>query len=825
MRALIAAFSMLMPAADETLAPWGSNRHPTDVPKTHQEQVTAGKHAYTVLQAGTMDGRNCRSPLGVGMSREGACEQTWESNRAVRMENVGETDVVNPWLSNGRNSFRSVDEIVSSAVTPGMTDPEKATAIWFQWITHRYHFTGGANREEGDPVRVFHVYGYNSCGSDSMIMAGSWRQAGLKAAPARGVGHCISQVFYGGRWHLYDGDMHALYLMRDNETVAGEQDIVRDHDLIKRTHTQGLLLPETRGTEEGGAAIYGYEGEVTGQRDCFKDGTMKMVLRPGEALTWRWGHLEPVKYHGANRQQLYPDRICNGLWEYRPDFTRESWKKGAAAVEGVKGAPDGLVAEQGGTGTITWTMRAPYVIVGGRLATEGSGAEFSLSWDGKSWQKVEESLDPLFAFNPGAPDGRYGYQLRCQLKGAARLKSLAVVNDLQMAPLALPEMGVGRNAFVYTDESPGPRSVRITHRWVERSASRPPEAPPRAAYPPENGDAEGTDIVFRWTPPGDPDGDQIADYHFELSNRPDMRWPLSMSFYKLVSRTADSGKAQYALPAAGLLTADRRYYWRVRAKDEKGVWGPWSKTWSFTPRAPNHPVHVTLEGDPEKGSGFLRWKPNPAGRKPVLYRVYGSDEKGFSVSDKPYAVHVGACKELANPFPANFIAETKAMELAVLGDRADPAHPYRTYYRVVAVDEQGKRSGPSDFVVAPRPIIYSRPVLKGKAGAPYRCPVLANRSLGDLTLRQAGASFWDLERPKFILQKGPEWLKLDPATGVLAGTPPAAGTFEVEVAVTIDREVRKLDPAVLQWGSEKVLSTTVERVGSATQRFSITVEK
>ena len=37
-----------------------------------------------------------------------------------------QTDVVNPWLSNGRNNFRSVEEIVASAVTPGMTDAEKA---------------------------------------------------------------------------------------------------------------------------------------------------------------------------------------------------------------------------------------------------------------------------------------------------------------------------------------------------------------------------------------------------------------------------------------------------------------------------------------------------------------------------------------------------------------------------------------------------------------------------------------------------------------------------------------------------------------------------
>lgn len=825
MRGLILSIVVLAftPGPNEPLAPWAANRHPTDVAKRHKEEISAGKHEYSILQGGTMDGRNCRSPLGVGMSREGACEQTWESNRAVRMENVGETDVVNPWLSNGRNNLRTVEEIVAAAVTPEMTDSEKAMALWFQRTGHRYHFTGADGKEEGDLVKTVHVYGYNSCGSDSMIMAGLWRQAGLKAAPARGVGHCISQVFYDGRWHLFDGDMKALYLNRDNETVAGEQDIVRDHDLIKRTHTQGILLPETRGTQEGAAAIYGYEGEVKGQRDCYKEGSLKMALRPGEALTWRWGHLNPVKYHGANRAQVYPDTICNGLWEYRPDFAREIWKKGASVAEGVKGTPEGLAAEAGKTGTIVWAMRAPYVIVGGRLATEGSGAEFSLSWDGKTWEKVAEDLDKSFAFNPNAPAARYGYHLRCQLTGAARLKSLTLVNDLQMAPVALPEMGVGKNAFVYTDETTGKRSVRISHEWVERSASRPPPAAPAALYPPDKGEASGTDVVFRWTPPTDPDGDKIADYQFELSNRADMKWPLSMSFYKLISRTGDAGKAQYTLLSAGLLTGDRRYYWRVRAKDEKGVWGAWGPAWSFTARAPNPPVELTLD------SGVLRWKPNPTGRKPARYRVYGSDEKGFSISDQPYPVSVGIGKELTSPFPANYIAETGVPELPVAGERVNPAHPYRTYYRVVAVDDQGKRSGPSDYVVAPRPVIHTKPVLTGKVGAPYRYPVSANRSLGDLRLRQVNgretANFWDIEKLQFSLVRGPSWLKIDEATGVLSGTPDAPGKADVEVAVTLEREVRKLDESALQWGNEKVVSSGTEKAGSAAQKFSITVER
>ena len=76
---------------------------------------------------------------------------------------------------------------------------------------------------------------------------------------------------------------------------------------------------------------------------------MQMALRPGEALVWRWGHLKPARHMSPN-QFLYPDNICNGLWEYRPDFGGEVWKKGAMKVENVVSGPEGLAAENGRTG-------------------------------------------------------------------------------------------------------------------------------------------------------------------------------------------------------------------------------------------------------------------------------------------------------------------------------------------------------------------------------------------------------------------------------------------------------------------------------------------
>ncbi len=85
--------------------------------------------------------------------------------------------------------------------------------------------------------------------------------------------------------------------------------------------------------------------------------------------------------------------------------------------------------------------------------------------------------------------------------------------------------------------------------------------------------------------------------------------------------------------------------------------------------------------------------------------------------------------------------------------------------------------------------------------------------------------YFDIEKPRFTLAQGPAWLRIDEATGVLSGTPDVAGRTNVAVAVTIDRQVRKLDEAVLRWGREKVLSMEAERVGAATQRFVIDVVK
>jgi hypothetical protein len=232
------------------------------------------------------------------------------------------------------------------------------------------------------------------------------------------------------------------------------------------------------------------------------------------------------------------------------------------------------------------------------------------------------------------------------------------------------------------------------------------------------------------------------------------------------------------------------------------------------------------------GRMVLRWKPNPKGRKPVKYRIYGSDEKGFSISDEAYRVRVGATQELAPLFPANFVAETPHTELIVLGAGLDLPNANKAFYRVVAVDAEDRRSGPSDYAGAPRPFIYSRPPESARVGQPYRYSMSTIRSLGDLRVGRGGqeeqqsrAGFWDIEKVRYALVEGPAWLRLDERTGVLSGVPDASGTVDVVVTVTPERTVRRLDDSRLSWGHELVKEVVTESVGSAKQRFRITVER
>jgi hypothetical protein len=763
--------------------------------------------------------------------------------RFTRIENVGEVNVVNPRIRiNGKRDWGTVQSIVEEALrTYGnpvtMTDAEKARAIYEHLRHQRFHATTG-DLEVRDPVKLYNIYGYALCGDNAPALMDLWRVAGLKVRRGFLTGHCISEVWYEGDWHVLDADEQVVCLKRDNETIASEEEIVHDHDLMKRTHNGGIGRPDDPMSDERAAACYVYDGGRKGEYASHIGHTMNFMLRPGEALEWRWGHVGKHHYSADLDPHIHLTdsihlrhawgekawaRLGNGKWVYSPPLHSPAGRQSVVARNvhwsTTMGEVAATPARVGELASLVWKVDVPYVIVGGSLSAEVRRSSedvcaFFVSLDGQNWKhvtpgegtgpmKIKANLDEFF---PNKGPARYGYFLRLDLFAKSDvshtgLESFTLENDLQMAPLSLPALELGENIVDYSDETPERHAVRVTFDWIERSASSPPMPPGAPEFPGDNGQVDGTQLTLKWKGSQSFDGNKIVDYHFQLSNEPVIRWALSPNFDKLISHTANKGTASYTIPYTGLLNPGQRYYWRVRAQDERGVWGPWSQTWSFTPQGPGVPLGVTLERDSSDGFQLV-WDANPRGRKPVKFEIHASNEKAFSVSDHPYDIDVGNQKQeglfagrTRVRFPANLIATTTASPYSL--------QPQHAFYRIVAVDEKGNTSGPSNYASAPRPFIYSDPVTHATSGTPYRYEVKVISSIGDLRFRAFGgnpdsyqAAFWDAEQPRFSLVEeiprcghvDPAWLKIDPRTGALSGTPQEKDVGEYQINVSVEVE-------------------------------------
>ncbi len=399
----------------------------------HTEHITTSCHTYQIHLAGTMDGTNTRDPVGYGNY-----SQSFESNIQVRLENVGQTPVRNPRIIvNGKRNWHSLEAILDEILVDGMSDAEKARAIWEFARRHRYHFTT-ADDEVKDTVKMLNCYGYTLCWDEAYTVSNLWQAAGLKIRRGIPHGHCTTEVFFDGAFHLLDSDEHLLILQRDNQTIASEAEMARDHDLMKRTHAYGILSPESRRTSEQAASLFVHDGPRSGGRPLIGNHCMDVELRPGEALIWEWG--SRGKYHGYGDP---PPRLCNGRLQYIPDLGRHFTRWAAESIN-LEAADSGLQPlDPGQESRLSYRLESPYVMVGGKvnLTLAGSGARLEISADGNSWEKAATlgragdhcvDLDSHF---PSAAPATYSYYLRLCTTGG-HLAHLLIETDLQMAPLS-----------------------------------------------------------------------------------------------------------------------------------------------------------------------------------------------------------------------------------------------------------------------------------------------------------------------------------------------------------------------------------------------------
>jgi hypothetical protein len=759
------------------------------------ENIDSSHATYAVEMGGKIDGPMTRDPVGYW-----AYDQYWESNVRVTMENIGDAPVVNPWLQRaGTMDTRTLKSIVDSIVTPGMSDKEKARRIWEFEINHRFHATT-QDDEVADVVKRVNVYGYTLCYDESKDISDLWRAAGLKVRKGYPTGHSLAEVYYDGGWHELDSDESIISLLRDNETIASESQIVTDHDLMKRTHTYGVLAPDNRLSDEGGAALIYWEGPRSGEQPSLTEHTMDFTLRPQESITWAWNpagrfHASPYPSDpGSNDANQWNKRwrviahVMDGDTAYAPDLGKPStlqYLQTTGVAQRLPGKFGNGLYLTGQTGSIDVPVKTAYPVVGGRLIVDlarqnvnDDSVAILISFDeGKTWKNVQTSfasdfdrmyidLNPFFSQTDPA---RYQYILRFTLSSPAKkpevaLEGFVLHSTLEMAPLAMPGVVLGDNHFTFTDSSAGATKVRITHVWKECDGDVEIPAAPAAVTPAEGKIYSGTRVKFVWRPGSDV---VPADYQFQLSEFPDMRWPLSPNFNKLIGRTAYRDTPTFELPYIGLLNPNQNYYWHVRSRSADHVWGPWSKTYVFSTIAPAVPVDVTANFNRADRAVQLTWQAGKDGTQPVSYRIYGSEERGFTAHDHRYEYNDGL--QGTQWAAANLLLETHSGK----GSVALPEALWRPYYHVVAVDGKGRLSGPSALTELSHPLIATSQLPSAIESQFYKTQIVTSTSIGHLVSADENGKSYQMkfrygDELAFDMTGAPTGLSID-GQGVISG--------------------------------------------------------
>ena len=124
--------------------------------------------------------------------------------------------------------------------------------------------------------------------------------------------------------------------------------------------------------------------------------------------------------------------------------------------------------------------------------------------------------------------------------------------------------------------------------------------------------------------------------------------------------------------------------------------------------------------------------------------------------------------------PANFLFATEATSAVVVGSSVQTGN--RAFYRVVAIDADGARSGPSDYTEAPRPFVVTPLPERIAIDTTTTVALQVIRSIGDLRAESDGpvryrTALRDGDEIAFLLDEGPDFIELDSSSGELTLRP------------------------------------------------------
>lgn len=717
--------------------------------------------------------------------------RSFQPMRKIAITNVGKETVFKPRLIiNFKRNWFDIESIRAECFQGANTVKERALAVWKFMRDNRLHYyEPDYGREIDDPVKFLGVYGYGMCYNTSFaaasIASGFPYDGRAYAEFSPRNRHSVKDLKFDSTFVLLDPDIEVFYLKSDNKTLASYADVANDKHLIKRVHHYGKAVPYNIFNNYVADAVYEPTPALKFAGLYPSYHTLDFKLRPGESIEYSW---EPAKYYHhflpwASTHNAPMKNVGNGKFVYSTNFVNADLNElvneysGVATSEGDDAGPHIYPDSAGKTSSFVIAVESPFAIVNGKVwgnfyrsaADDELGISFSK--DSITWKPVwtsrqtgvhEDSVELYELIQPTSSAATYRYYLKVDMMSVAELScgidSLQITSDFQVSRFFLPTLELGDNLVTYSDSNSTERQVAVEIEWEESSENAPPSRIEQPIFPVDQSVVDSLRFTFQWPVASDADG--IVDYEFLLSDRPDMRFPLSPSFEVYTSLASGGGAtASFSIPFDGMLNADSTYYWRVRAKDAKGAWGNWSPVWSFTPKGPMPPFldEAVVEGD----SITLRWDANPNGRVPAYYEIHASNEAfGFT------------------PESSTLWDTTHSNRKRI---PVTSTSPY-TFYRVLAVDGNGSRSGPSNYSMIPYPFVYNFPDSIAP-GQPYEMKLTTN-TVYTTDMVYIGLVQVDIEEMVDVnVISKPEWITYNETDRTLVGIPDYAQAHQDSIIV------------------------------------------
>lgn len=222
----------------------------------------------------------------------------------IKISNEGDQNVINPRVRiNGFRIPLSSDELTRN-ISHESRDPLDRVLRTFYAMCY-YSIHAAPNIDTRKPLSYFLYHSYGICDDQMSVQAELWQLFGYKWRESGPYNHASAEVEVRGKSVHLDTDIHAFYLMYDNETIASAQDIHDDPMLVMRASHERVYdrfprLPDDPEvnmyfSSEKYAALYGPGAliEPLALQKAEKN-AVHIVLRPGESYGWHTGERRVV---------------------------------------------------------------------------------------------------------------------------------------------------------------------------------------------------------------------------------------------------------------------------------------------------------------------------------------------------------------------------------------------------------------------------------------------------------------------------------------------------------------------------------------------------